>query len=546
MSAHRPVTHFAARLGYRFRKLEGLEEALTHGSYRNGREASDYERLEFLGDAALGLVVTETMHSEQPSWSAQRRQETKGQIVSNQSLATAARALGLDEGIRVGPGRSAGTEVRSSDRILANVFEAVLGAAYLDGGMAAARGVVGAAFSRRLRSLRLAAPKRRPGLIAEGGALRALGRLLMRLARRLAFRRSPKERALGHTFAWPGLLAKAVDPAPETPAGPGRGRGRRRRPRGGGRRERRAATRSTGRPALRFLGRDVMHLLTAEALHRAFPAWDEGRMTLARMRLQQHQFTDRLGERWQLGPGDTATGDAEAVLGALFLDGGLAAARRSLRAPFAEALDDLAEPGLELLDPKTLLQNRLAKDGKDAPRYDLRRNSGKRNQEVVVALRVGDGTVETGRGRGLKEAEKDAAQRAFDRLYGNPPRKRPSRARPAARGASAPAGGGRQGRQRPVPKQKSAAAGNGPGALPAIGTDPKENPKGALQEVLVKRDGRMPVYRLISESGPEHDKTFVVEVLRGQQTLGRGTGGSKRKAEAEAARAALAAGFRVR
>ena len=99
------------------------------------------------------------MHLQRPNWDGQRRQETKSELVSNQSLAAAARALSLDEGIRVGRGRNAGEEVRSSDRILANVFEAVLGAAYLDGGMPAARGVLGAAFRKKLQRLRLTAPE---------------------------------------------------------------------------------------------------------------------------------------------------------------------------------------------------------------------------------------------------------------------------------------------------------------------------------------------------------------------------------------------------
>ena len=83
-SDHRPVLEFARGLGYRFRDLELLEEALTHGSYRNDHAVADYERLEFVGDAALGLVVTESMHFQRPNWDGQRRQETKSELVSNQ------------------------------------------------------------------------------------------------------------------------------------------------------------------------------------------------------------------------------------------------------------------------------------------------------------------------------------------------------------------------------------------------------------------------------------------------------------------------------
>lgn len=528
-SDHRPVLEFARGLGYRFQDLGLLEEALTHGSYRNDHAVADYERLEFVGDAALGLVVTESMHFQRPQWDGQRRQETKSELVSNQSLAAAARTLALDEGIRVGRGRNAGEEVRSSDRILANVFEAVLGAAYLDGGMPAARGVLGAAFRKKLQRLRLKPPEGVPGWVRRAGSgLRSIGPLGIRFARRLLLLRQGVERALGYTFANPGILAAALD-AGDAGRGrtPGGRRGRKRRTRG----RRAPAPPSPGppggaefanRPALRFLGRDVMHLVLAEALHDHFPEWDEGRMTLARMRLQSREFTRTLNEHWSLGDGDDAAATAEAVMGALYLDGSLGAARRALGRPFATALEELRDPDLELLDPKTLLQNRLAQAGKDAPKYEPRRapRNSRSNGTVSVTLRLADGLTETGVGRGLKEAEKDAARRALERLER------------------------RSGRRRSRPRRGSAAdpAGEAAGKTPTVVAE-TENPKGALQEALVKKEGRLPVYRLISESGPEHEKTFVMEVLAGRRALGRGVGPSKRKAEAEAAAAALASGI---
>ena len=528
-STHRPVVEFARGLGYRFRDIELLEEALTHGSYRNDHEVSDYERLEFVGDAALGLVVTESMHSQRPNWDSQRRQETKSEVVSNQSLAAAARMLSLDEGIRVGHGRSAGDEVRSSDRILANVFEAVLGAAYLDGGMPAARGVCRVAFRRKFERLRLQPPEGVPGWFrraARGG--RSIGRLVVRMARRGAFLGSGQERALGYTFARSNRLRAALDADLPTTEGPSAGRrGRKRRT---GRRRgpnRSSATRNgtfqtPGRQALRFLGRDVMHLVLADVLHSQFPEWDEGQMTLARMRLQSREFILKLSRHWSLGGGDESAGSAEAVMGALYLDGKLRAARRALGRPLALALEDLRDPDLELLDPKTLLQNRLAQAGKEAPQYDLKRPAGSaRDGTLSVTLRLADGLVETGVGRGIKEAEKDAARRALARLD-----------RASGRG---------RGRRRPAAVPAVEAGGGSRPVAPPVAVS-ADNPKGALQETLVKNEGRLPVYRLISESGPEHEKTYVIEVLAGGRALGRGVGRSKRKAEAEAAAAALAGG----
>ena len=528
-SDHRPVLEFAQGLGYRFRDLELLEEALTHGSYRNDHAVADYERLEFVGDAALGLVVTESMHFQRPTWDGQRRQETKSELVSNQSLAAAARALSLDEGIRVGRGRNAGEEVRSSDRILANVFEAVLGAAYLDGGMPAARGVLGAAFRQKLQRLRLKPPEGVPGWLDRAGSgIRSIGPLGIRFARRLLLLRKRVERALGYTFADPGVLTAALDAdggGRERTLGNRRGRKRRARGRRGPLPQpptRPGAVQSVNRPALRFLGRDVLHLVLAEALHNHFPEWDEGRMTLARMRLQSREFTRTLNEHWSLGDGDDAAGTAEAVMGALYLDGNLGAARRALGRPFKTALEELRDPDLELLDPKTLLQNRLAQAGKETPRYEPKRGvrASRSDGTVSVTLRLADGLVETGVGRGLKEAEKDAARRALARLER---RSRRRRGRASRESASSPD--------------------EAPGKTLIEAAGAAENPKGALQEALVKKEGRLPVYRLISESGPEHEKTFVMEVLAGRRALGRGIGSSKRKAEAEAAAAALASGI---
>ena len=245
-------------------------------------------------------------------------------------------------------------------------------------------------------------------------------------------------------------------------------------------------------------------------------------MTLARMRLQSREFTRTLNEHWSLGNGDDAAATSEAVMGALYLDGGLEAARRALGRPFATALEELRDPDLELLDPKTLLQNRLAQAGKDTPKYETRRapRNSRGDGTVSVTLRLADGLTETGVGRGLKEAEKDAARRALERLE-----RRSGRRRSRTRRGSAT-------------DSPAEAAGTSPAVVAAT-----ENPKGALQEALVKKEGRLPVYRLISESGPEHEKTFVMEVLAGRRALGRGVGPSKRKAEAEAAAAALAGGI---
>lgn len=121
------------RLPHRFESEELLELALTHSSTAAG---SDNERLEFLGDAALDLIVADELFRRHPDLPEGVLTQLKASVVSRDTLAVAARALALEERARVGPGLSKRALSRA---VLANLYEAVLGAVYLDGGLAAAR-----------------------------------------------------------------------------------------------------------------------------------------------------------------------------------------------------------------------------------------------------------------------------------------------------------------------------------------------------------------------------------------------------------------------
>jgi len=128
------------RLGYRFARPELLRQALTHRSRANedGEPDASNERLEFLGDAVLSLVVAELAMASRPSASEGELTHARADAVNGKALAERARALGLDELVRLGRGeaRQGG---REKDSILANVFEAVVGALYLEAGLEAAR-----------------------------------------------------------------------------------------------------------------------------------------------------------------------------------------------------------------------------------------------------------------------------------------------------------------------------------------------------------------------------------------------------------------------
>ncbi len=117
-----------------------LTTALTHSSYASEHDVGSNERLEFLGDAVVGLVIAERAYRElqlAEGGLAQVRQAT----VSEPSLADAARSLGIDERIRLGHGEET-SGGRAKDSLLADAYEAVIAALYLDRGLEAARQVV--------------------------------------------------------------------------------------------------------------------------------------------------------------------------------------------------------------------------------------------------------------------------------------------------------------------------------------------------------------------------------------------------------------------
>lgn len=134
-----------AALGHTFANRVLLQRALTHRSYANERgddgPGSNYERLEFLGDAVLGLVASQWLFrkfGDQPEGELSRR---KGFLVSAPALSGYARELGVGPLLRLGVGeeRSGG---RAKASILADVLEALFGAVYLDGGLPAAHKVI--------------------------------------------------------------------------------------------------------------------------------------------------------------------------------------------------------------------------------------------------------------------------------------------------------------------------------------------------------------------------------------------------------------------
>ncbi len=131
------------RLGYKFRNGLLLAEALTHPSISLERKnyPFDNQRLEFLGDAVIQLVVTEQLYRLYPDFSEGKMTKLRTRIVSRAALKTRAQELDLGRYLMMGRGEEAsGGRERAST--LADAFESVVGAIYLDGGFDAARNFV--------------------------------------------------------------------------------------------------------------------------------------------------------------------------------------------------------------------------------------------------------------------------------------------------------------------------------------------------------------------------------------------------------------------
>jgi ribonuclease III len=147
------VTNLEDRLGHRFDDPSILEQALTHRSraHESGDSACghDYERLEFLGDALLGFLVSERLMNDDPAADEGTLTRRKQTVVSTEALAGVSRRLGLGSSLHLGRGEAA-TGGSNKPSLLADAFESVLAAVYLDGGLRAARAFVRRHLKREL------------------------------------------------------------------------------------------------------------------------------------------------------------------------------------------------------------------------------------------------------------------------------------------------------------------------------------------------------------------------------------------------------------
>lgn len=130
------LTYCQQALGYAFNDLSYLRSALTHASSADHRLASN-ERLEFLGDAILGAVVCELLYRKFPDSLEGELTRVKSVVVSRAVCAKISRKLGFQKFLILGKGM--GPQQQAPSSILADLFESLVGAIYLDGGMDAAK-----------------------------------------------------------------------------------------------------------------------------------------------------------------------------------------------------------------------------------------------------------------------------------------------------------------------------------------------------------------------------------------------------------------------
>lgn len=145
---------FADRLGHRFANPGLLRQALTHRSLVQGRNRglASNERLEFVGDRVLGLVIAEWLIERFPGDREGGLGRRLAHLVNQETLAAIATRIGLGEALIV-PASEAATGVRTRKTVLADACEALIGALYIDGGLAAARDFIRAHWAEEVEAV---------------------------------------------------------------------------------------------------------------------------------------------------------------------------------------------------------------------------------------------------------------------------------------------------------------------------------------------------------------------------------------------------------
>ena len=152
MSTH--LSQLELLLEYTFNDQNLLLQALTHPSYLHEavtHGSGDYQRLEFIGDAVLGMLLAEMLYDRYPEWHEGDLSQLRSRLAGQDVLAERARVLGIGEYFLLGRGEEQ-TSGREKDSILADVLESLIAALYRDGGLHAARTFVARIFGELIKA----------------------------------------------------------------------------------------------------------------------------------------------------------------------------------------------------------------------------------------------------------------------------------------------------------------------------------------------------------------------------------------------------------
>ena len=144
---------FEKSIGYGFRNKFLLNQALTHKSYANEKNmerSSDNERLEFLGDSVLGVIISHTLYNEYPGEDEGILTRYKSQLVSGETLARIAKEMGMGEYVLLGKGEEASGGRKHISNLMC-ALEAIIGAIFLDGGSKASHGFITRVFRSEIQ-----------------------------------------------------------------------------------------------------------------------------------------------------------------------------------------------------------------------------------------------------------------------------------------------------------------------------------------------------------------------------------------------------------
>ncbi len=150
------LVHFQSQLGYSFQNPKLLIESFTHKSALNGqrdRMSESNERLEFLGDAVVDLILSDILMNEFPNEAEGDLTKKRASLVNELSLCEIAKSLGLEKCIQLGRSELE-SGMNQNQRILASCFEALIGALYLDGGFALTKKIIEALFNEKIQKVK--------------------------------------------------------------------------------------------------------------------------------------------------------------------------------------------------------------------------------------------------------------------------------------------------------------------------------------------------------------------------------------------------------